>query len=75
MEKNSKKLSQLEQCNIMNNHYKRSSKNNYDKRVLKQSYYYPVEQQFPPIDNNKRIGNIQNNPNANDIFFLSYTFN
>lgn len=41
-------------------------------RVLKQllslEIDYPVDQQFPPIDNDTRIGNIQNNPN--DIALL-----
>lgn len=52
-------------CNIINYHKKDQVKITMI-RVLKQllslEIDYPVEQQFPPIDNDTRIGNIQHNP-------------
>lgn len=40
------------------------------KQLLSLEIEYPVEQQFPPIDNDTRIGNIQNNPNDIALFKL-----
>lgn len=60
-------------CNIINYHKKDQVKITMI-RVLKQMLSleidYPVEQQFPPINNDTRIGNIQNNPNDIALFKL-----
>lgn len=61
-------------CNIINYHKKDQVKITMI-RVLKQMLSleidYPVEQQFPPIDNDTRIGNIQNNPNDIVLFMFN----
>lgn len=40
------------------------------KQLLSLEIDYPVEQQFPPIYNDTRIGNMQNDPNDIALFKL-----